>query len=106
VTLACFLNEDGGAANIVFERRGPHAAQTCGHASFCLLCVQGLVNCPSCREKIVGLHQIGGKAVSPCIASSPGAPGSQRASSAPAVGAKRNGSSSYHLWNWVPGASV
>jgi len=36
-----------------------------------------------------------------------GAPTTHRGSSGTSgVAAKMNGSSTYHLWNWVPGASV
>lgn len=71
--------------------------QACGHSSFCLDCVQGLVNCPLCREKIVGMHQCPSR-----VSSAPALPTAQRG---PPVAPKLNGSA-YHLWNWVPGASV
>jgi len=49
------------------------------------------------------------QAVSSSSSSSPavGAPTTHRGSSGTSgVAAKMNGSSTYHLWNWVPGASV
>ncbi|KAL2630851.1 hypothetical protein R1flu_015537 [Riccia fluitans] len=78
---------------VCLERPVSVRLMACGHSSFCLDCLQGLADCPLCHEKIVGMHQCPptGPTASPqcCLP----------------VAAKLNGFS-YHLWNWIPGASV
>ncbi|CAM6097500.1 unnamed protein product [Calypogeia fissa] len=96
---------DSSLCIVCLEQPAGVRLMACGHTSFCLACVQGLVNCPLCREKIVGLHQCSNSRASssPAAGVVAGVAVQQRGGSA--VAAKLNGSS-YHLWNWVPGASV
>ncbi|KAH8975407.1 hypothetical protein BDL97_01G155700 [Sphagnum fallax] len=112
------IDSDDSLCVVCLDRPAGVRIVTCGHTSFCFSCVQGLVNCPLCHEQIVGLHHMrqlhgSGAAAATALAvsssSSPavGAPTTHRGSSGTSgVAAKMNGSSTYHLWNWVPGASV
>ncbi|KAL3688815.1 hypothetical protein R1sor_015124 [Riccia sorocarpa] len=80
---------------VCLERPVSVRLMACGHSTFCLDCVQGLVHCPLCHEKIVSMHQCPSTsmATGPTVSTQCCLP----------VAAKLNGFS-YHMWNWVPGA--
>jgi hypothetical protein len=85
------VKHDVNALDLRAKELNLWALQGCGHDLFCFSCVGGLLTCPLCREPIVALHPRGNHHI----------PAPET------VLPKLNTTaSSYHLWNWVPGASV